>query len=291
MPTSRFAAVSLAAAALAAGTPVLAQDNHRERDEIQVTGEREAGEVNPGEVRQQARAVTPRGTVAGEPLARFTDPICPGVWGLSGESAQYIIDRIYYNAEAAGMDLEETAGCGANVIVIFVDEPHDEFADMVRHSHHLVNALSFWDQKAVRETEGPVLSWNVVATRTSGGQDRSGHPPVFEATDSTRLVSGTRRDIQASVIMFDTDLLEDLDGLALADYATMRLLARTRPVEQGDTAYGTILSLFADPVNAPQSMTQFDRAYLASLYAGRANQPGNLALRDMDERMEEAAAE
>lgn len=293
MPTPRFAALLLAAAAFAAGSPALAQDAPRAetRDEILVTGEREAGEVDPGEVRQQARAITPRGAVVGEPLARFTDPICPGVWGLSGTSAQYIIDRIYYNAEAAGMELDETAGCGANVIVAFVDDPHGEFADMVAHDHRLVAPLSFWDRKRVTETTGPVLAWNVVTTLTRDGQARDGRPPVFDSTEISRLNSGTRRDMQLSMIMLDTDLLEDLDGLALADYATMRTLARTLPVEQGEATYGTILSLFADPVNAPQSMTPFDRAYLASLYAGRANQPGQMALRDMDERMEEAAAE
>jgi hypothetical protein len=229
--------------------------------------------------------------VVGEPLARFTDPICPGVWGLSGESAQYIIDRIYYNAEAAGLELDETAGCGANVIVAFVDDPHGEFADMVAHDHMLVDSLSFDEKKRVSDTAGPVLAWNVVATRTRDGQDRDGRPPVFDSTEISRLNAGTRRDMLLAMIMLDTDLLEDLDGLALADYATMRTLARTVPVEEGEATYGTILSLFADPVNAPQSMTQFDRAYLASLYSGRANLPGNMALRDVDERMEEAAAE
>ena len=122
------------------------------------------------------------------------------------------------------------------------------------------------------------------------GESRLGDPPVIEATDSSRLNSGTRRDILASIVMIDTDLLEDLDGLALADYATMRMLARTRPVDNGEAAYGTILSLFDDPVNAPQAMTDFDRAYLASIYDSRANLPGHLALRDVDERMEAAAS-
>ncbi|HSG56525.1 MAG TPA: hypothetical protein VLA45_13850, partial [Paracoccaceae bacterium] len=263
MPASRFA-ICLLAAAFASGTPVLAQDDPRARDdtgdEILVTGERDAGEVDPGDVREQARAITPRGAVVGEPLARFTDPICPGVWGLSGESAQYIIDRIYYNAEAAGLELDETAGCGANVIVAFVDDPHGEFADMIAYDHRLVAPLSFWDRKRVTETTGPVLAWNVVTTLTRDGQARDGRPPVFDSTEISRLNAGTRRDMQLSVIMLDTDLLEDLDGLALADYATMRTLARTIPVDQGQAAYGTILSLFADPVNAPQSMTTFDRA-------------------------------
>ncbi len=296
MPASRLAHILLAAAALASGTPLLAQDDPREQDNIIVIGEVPEEEADGGDARRQARAITPRGTVTGEPLARFTDPICPGVWGLSGESAQYIIDRIYFNAETAGLELNLREGCAANVIVAFVDEPHGEFAALVAARHHLVQSLTFWERKRVRETQGPVLAWNVVATLTGSGESRQGNPPTIESTQSTRLNSGRRRDMQLSVVMLDTDLLQDLDGLALADYATMRTLARTLPVEQGpsergEAAYGTILSLFSDPVNAPQSLTPFDRAYLASLYAGRANQPGYMALRDVDERMAGAAGE
>lgn len=289
MTAPHLAPCLLAIGAALGAAPAFAQADLQDRDGIIVTAELPEDAPDAGEIRAQARAVTPRGTVTGEPLARFQVPICPGVWGLSRESAQYMIDRIYHNAEAAGLELDERAGCAANVIVAFVDDPHGEFADMVAHNHQLVDALSFWEKKRVADTQGPVLAWNVVSTRTSAGEGRSGHPPVFEATDSSRLNSGTRRDMQASVIMLDTDLLEDLDGLALADYATMRTLARTRPVGEGDAAVGTILSLFDDPVNAPQSLTEFDRAYLASLYAGRANQPGNTALRDLDERMAGAA--
>lgn len=286
MLAPRFAHLLAALAAMFSAAPLLAQ----EESDILVTGDRAAAsEVDSGEVREQTRAITPRGRIVGEPLARFTDPICPGVWGLSSQSAQFIIDRIYFNAESAGLELDESAGCAANVIIAFVDEPQGEFADMIAHDHHLVAPLSFEDRRRVRESQGPVLAWNLVITRTRDGQGRTGNPPTFESTEISRLNASTRRDMALSVVMIDTDLLEDLDGLALADYATMRALARTVPVEQDEANYGTILSLFSDPVNAPQSLTDFDRAYLASLYAGRANQPGNLALRDVDERMEDAA--
>lgn len=287
MARSRLARVLLAVA-LSSASPLLAQD----QADIVVNSERAQTQVDGGDAREQARAITPRGRIVGEPLARFGDPICPGVWGLSSQSAQFIIDRIYFNAEAAGLELDESAGCPANVIVAFVDDPHGEFADMLAHDHHLVAPLSFEERRQLRETTGPVLAWNLVATLTRDGQGRMGDPPTFDSTEISRLNASTRREMALSMVMIDTDLLEDLDGLALADYATMRALARTLPLDQGQgSAYGSILSLFSDPVNAPQAMTDFDRAYLASLYAGRANQPGHMALRDVGERMENAAAE
>ena len=282
-----LAHILLAAAALASGTPVLAEDDPR--DSIVVTGEVEAGEVDRAEVRQQSRAITPRGAVINQPLARFQAPLCPGVWGLSGESAQFIIDRIYHNAEEAGLELDERAGCPANLIVAFVADPQAEFEAMVRADHFMIDPLPFEDRQAVRATQGPALAWHLVSTRTRDGQTRRGRPPVFDSTAISRLETGRRLDIEFAMVMIDADLLVDLDGLALADYATMRALARTRPVELDAAGSATILALFDDPVRSAQSLTAFDRAYLASLYAGPANQPGQYALRDVGERMEEEA--
>lgn len=288
MRKSCLAHLLLAAAAFASGTPVLAAEDPREPD-IVVTGEGEVGSVDAGEVRSQARAVTPRGGAINEPLARFQSPVCVGVWGLSGDSASFVIDRIYHNAEAAGIAVDDRPGCAANVIVAFVADPMAEFEALVAARHHLVAPLSLDERARVRRSEGPTLAWYVVSTRTASGEGRSGHPPIFESTQTTRLTTTTRRDLELAMVMIDSDLLADLDALALADYATMRALARTRTVEQGENATGTILALFDDPVRAPQSLTEFDRAYLASLYDGLANAPGQYALRDIDERMEREA--
>ncbi len=120
MTIPTFAKVLIVAGSMAVTAPLVAQDaGETENDNtIVVTGQAE-GEVDSGEVREQARSITPRGAVIGEPLARFQQPVCPGVWGLSGESAQLIIDRIYHNAEAIGLDLSTEPGCTANIVVAF----------------------------------------------------------------------------------------------------------------------------------------------------------------------------
>lgn len=282
-----------AGGALLLAAPLAAQDaadNNAAANEgtIVVTGQNEAP-IDGGEVRSQARSITPRGSTIGQPLARFQQPICPGVWGLDAESAQLIIDRIYYNAEQIGLDLNEEAGCTANVLAVFVTDPHEEFAGLRTDDHSLVSGLSYWEQKRVSETEGPVLVWNAVSTRTRDGQARSGNPPVFDSTSISRTNSGTRRDLELSVVMIDSDTLGDMDGVAVADYVTMRTLARTNP-PRGDAAYGTILALFDNPDDAPDRMSDFDMAYLRSLYAGRANMPANMALGGIDRLMEGGAS-
>lgn len=280
---------SLLAVALVAGAaPATAQDAPDNQGNIVVTGETEQP-VDGREVRSQARAITPRGSTIGQPLARFQQPICPGVWGMAPESAQLIIDRIYYNAEQIGLELNEKAGCDANVIVAFVADPHEEFTGLRTDDHALVSGLSYWEQKRVSETEGPVLVWNAVSTRTRDGQARSGNPPVFDSTSISRTNSGTRRDLELSMVMIASDAIANLDGVAVADYVTMRTLARTNP-PRSDAAYGTILALFDNPDGAPDRMSDFDMAYLRSLYAGRANVPASMALGGIDRLMEEEAS-
>ncbi len=295
MQASRIITGAIATAMLAWSAVAPAQDSppqdsspresSAEDDTIVVEGQRETEAM---EVRRQAQTITPRGAVQGEPLARFQQPICPGVWGLSGESAQIIIDRIYFNAEQIGLELDEEAGCAANVIVAFVPDPQEEFAQLRAVNHDLVAGLSYWERKRIAGQQGPALVWNVVTTRTSDGQTRMGDPPIFDTTQASRLTSGTRRDLELSMVMIASDAIADLDGIAVADYATMRTLARTRPPGEGEAAYGTILSLFDDPANAPAQLTDFDRAYLASLYSGRANLPGQYALRNVDDLMEDS---
>jgi hypothetical protein len=60
--------------------------------------------------------------------------------------------------------------------------------------------------------------------------------------------------------------------IQLADYATMRSFAKTRPATS-DAPLDTILALFDPDHAAPGGLTEFDRAYLRSVYAGIPNLP------------------
>jgi hypothetical protein len=76
----------------------------------------------------------------------------------------------------------------------------------------------------------------------------------------------------------------------LAAYATMRGFARTRPA-QGDATLDTILALF-DPDHAPaEQLTDFDQAYLRSLYKEIANLPAAMKLLDVSDELERLTAE
>jgi len=76
------------------------------------------------------------------------------------------------------------------------------------------------------------------------------------------------------LVLFDRDDVRGMTLAQLADYATMRGLARTRPVDGDGQVLDTILALFDQDATPPDELTAFDSAYLGALYAGRANETG-----------------
>lgn len=305
---TRLSALSLGAALSAAiCAPAMAQDvvdpdavERDRRGDIVVEGERV---VDGQEVGRLGRDITPRPDTSQDPLARFQRPICPGVWGLSPENAQLMIDRMYDNAERAGVEINEDPECGANVWVIFVDDPQETFQQLRDEEAFLVRGLDYWKRKAVTEQEGPVLAWNVISIRNEEGIAIAGPGetaaaatdarasgdgiPANTVTTMSRTRTAIRQDIEMSVMLVQRSAIAGLDAVALGDYATMRTLARTRPPRR-DNAYDTILSLFDEDaeIRPTDRLTDFDLAYLQSLYASRADRPSRIALRNVDELME-----
>lgn len=287
LPHFATALHSLGLASLCLAAPLAAQDGpaQDQNADIVVEGARERDRA----AQSQARSITPRDHVISAPIARFQDPVCAGVWGLGEESARLVIDRIMYNAERIGLEVDENEGCSANVIVGFVADPHEEFQGLRDVNHALVSGLDLSERKRVADQTGPAIAWNATMTRTADGQGRSG--TTFDSTQIGRTQLGTREDIVASVVFIQRDAIANLDGVAVADYATMRALVKTLPPEE-ETAFGTVLSLFDQGnATAPDRLTPFDLAYLTSIYSGRANMPSRMALGNVGSLMEEVVVD
>ena len=265
----RYFLTFTAMCALALPMAASAQD----ADEIIVQGER----VDRSEARGQARDITPRSSGWGDPLARFQKPICVGVWGLLPENAGIVIDRVYENAERVGIPIEETEGCAANVWAIFVDDPQKTFADLRRENSFMVEGLPYFERERIEEERGPSLAWNVVSTRNREGEVISigdvdpGSMAVNPVTSMSRLQSAVRNDIEWSVVLIARSALADLDAHSVADYVTMRALARTETPDPSDMAFSTIMTLFDEGADR---LTDFDLAYLRDLYSSSPLQPG-----------------
>jgi hypothetical protein len=295
-----FRAVLNVALAGALAAPAAAQDPARPTalpdDDIVVTGERPSHR----EVSRQARDITAIGSdVRDRPLARIEDRLCPGVIGLKRDGAELMIDRIRWNAERLHMWMADDTDCRPNLIVAFVDDGKAELAGLVDRQPWLFADLATHERRALLAEDGPVRVWTTALDRTRDGmpierRENLTDPPVVAMWMAhSKLYLTIREDITQVVVLFDRAGVRGKSIIQLADYATMRGFARTRPA-QGDAALDTILALFDPEHEPPQQLTDFDQAYLRSVYKEIANLPASMKLLEVSdelERMQRAEAE
>jgi hypothetical protein len=146
-----------------------------------------------------------------------------------------------------------------------------------------------------------VRVWTTAQDRTRDGmpiarRDNLTDPPVAQMWMAhSKLYLTIRADITQVVVLFDREGVRGKSIVQLADYATMRSFARTRPAG-ADAAVDTILALFDPAHDPPTELTAFDQAYLRSVYKEIANLPAAMKLLDVNDELdrvlaEEAAAE
>lgn len=298
MNTTRMAALLAVVGAAITALPAAAQQADPAAQDGDIVVE---GQVDRRQVQRTTRDISPELPMSDAPVPRFQRPVCPGVWGLTAENGQAVIDRIYDNARQAEVPVNEEAGCRANLWVIFVDDPAATFAQLVDDGAFLVDRLDYTERRRVERQDGPIRAWNLISTRNRDGEvvasgrevaaasadarAAGGMPGMNNVTSLSRLDGGVRRDLELSVMLVQRSAIAQLDAHAVADYATMRLLAQTLPPDRDDVA-DTVLTLFEADAAPPERMTVFDRAYLRSVYQSDELRPHRFAVRNVQNLME-----
>lgn len=265
-----FAALSLPAAAAAQDERDSPPD---ESGAIVVTGTQES--VSVSQVQRQARDISVgNGGVLEAPLARFEDRLCPGVVGLEEDFAFALNARIRANADRLGIRLLDD-DCRPNFVIMFAEDGEAVFRQLMEESPEYFRFLDSGQKNDILEP-GPVHVWTNVEPRTLTGmpiaqvRNLAAPPSTGSFGAHTRIYTTIRNDISSVMITFDRAAVAGMSLRQLADYATMRGLAQTRAPR--DTVMDSILSLF-DSDTPPVGMTEFDEAYLRSLYDGIPNLP------------------
>jgi len=240
-------------------------------EDIVVTG-RTGEPPTQTEVTRQARAVTVPGAIRHFALPRFEgDRLCPGISGLQAEDAALMIDRIRATAEDLGLRMTRDDGtCRPNFVVAFVDDGQETIRSIQKGRYWLFRDMPPHELRELLGEEGPVRVWTATVKRTRDGMPAGSSQWMA----SSRIYLAMREDIVWVLVLFDRDDVQGKTLLQLADYATMRGLARTRPVESDGQPMDTILALFDPGATPPGRMTEFDRAYLGAIYDGLPNMPG-----------------
>lgn len=264
-------------------------------DSIVVTGEREL--PSSRDVSRQARDITDIGTdIRDRPLARIEDRLCPGVIGLRRDAAELMVDRIRWNAERLDMWLADEGGCSPNLIVAFVEDGKAQIAELFDKQPWLFHTLTIPERKALLEEDGPVRVWTTAQQRTRDGmpiqrRESLDAPPVVSMWMAhSKIYLTVREDITQVVLLFDREAVRGKTVIQLADYATMRSFAKTRPAD-GSAPLGTILTLFEPGHSPPDGLTEFDQAYLRSVYDSIPNLPAANKLLGVNRQLQRVSEE
>ena len=293
-----FGALIFAAPAPAQEAPPRAEtppDAEAADPSIVVTGDRE--QPTSREVSRQARDISDiTSDIYDKPLARIEDRLCPGVIGLRQEAAELMIDRIRWNAERLDMRLADDTACSPNLIVAFVEDGKAQIAELHDRQPWLFQTLTIPERTALLEEDGPVRVWTTAQMRTRDGmpiarRESLDSPPTVQMWMAhSKIYLTIREDITQVVVLFDREAVRGKTVIQLADYATMRSFAKTKPAEDG-VALDTILTLFEPDARAPDGLTQFDQAYLRSVYDWIPNLPAASKLLGVNRQLNRLADE
>jgi hypothetical protein len=218
------------------------------------------------------------------PLAQFQQRVCPGIIGLPVDMAEIMVSRIRDNAERLGIDTARLGECQPNILVAFVLSGQKEVKALARTRGYVFANIEVSELKELLADKGPVHAWNSTQRMTrdgmpvGAGAEVTGQPPVVQVPIADSHINfATRLDIAQSVVLIDVAAIDGMSVVQLADYVTMRALARTLPAS-GDAAASTILSLFDKSAPAPRELTPFDQGYLRGIYRSQGNLPASAKL-------------
>lgn len=235
--------------------------------------------LDPTIVTRQAREVTRETDIRHEPLPRFDGYACPGVIGLTTEYAQIVVGRIRMIAEDLHIPLAPNGDCHPNIFVSFTEDGRADMAAIQKKTHLLSDVLTVQERQELLEEPGPVRVLSVVETRMQNGaamphrRNLTDIPTATMEGGQSLISTATERHITQVVVLFDRAHATGKTLHQLADYAVMRVFARTRDA-RGSDAPVSILGLFDESGTPPDGMTAFDRAYLAALYEGPSHVKG-----------------
>jgi hypothetical protein len=248
------------------------QDNSSRLDDIVVEG-RPLSEAVRQFVDEVIAAPLDRGP------ARWTRRVCVGVVNLRPEAAQVIADRVGILAAETGLRVGEP-GCGPNILVMATDNGTALAQAMVVSNPRIFRpgyagaTLGSVARRRFQLTEDAIRWWHVSVPIADGHNTIAVRLPGRDAPlvqqDASRLTTRIRNDLAGVFVILDINRAAGLSFQQIGDYIGMVALAQIDP-EADTRGNDTILNLFEDG-RAVDAATDWDRSFLASLYAAELNQ-------------------
>ncbi len=251
--------------------------------EIIVTGKARTPEEERVEIRDYIRKTgIAKGTV---PAARWTDRVCPKVYGVPAAIADRVVAKIRAVAEAADIRVGKP-DCDPNIAITFVDDGAGFARTMQKKSRRHLADVSIREKEELFTTDAPIRWWYatvegsseapeasgsaaIVATGAGGGEGGqsvlsafgSGFNAVPASVPPSIISTRVARAIVTATVVIDVNRARGASLDAVADYAGFVALAEIDPPKEAPQQ--SILTLFA---GGAEGLTQRDRDFLTALY-------------------------
>ena len=259
------------AALLSSAATAQAPSGNARPADIVVTGTRDLER----QVRDFVSALTPaapRGQIG-----RFEWEVCPVVVGLGATQKEAVERRMRLVAGGAGMRVAE-ADCAPNAIVIVTGDKNSFIDTLARKKISYFGDMSPAEIRRVGRQPGASAAWHLQGMVSAGGHplsrdNASGLIENRTTRSPSRITAATRPVFEAGALVVESGALTGLSTTQLADYAAMRLFARTDPSRLGQPAPPTILAALDAPADAevPLTLTEWELGFLRGLYASTDN--------------------
>lgn len=224
----------------------------------------------------------------GGQLSRFDWTACPAAVGLPDEQNQAVTDRMRQVAGAAGIKLA-AARCKPNALAIVADDKQ-EFIEALWNKYPDYFANPQGRRVKPSRDSSPATAWHVEGIVDANGfvpgQDLFWKYYYTNSVDTSRLQPAAHPHFVAGVVVIERKALAGLTTKQLADYAAMRIFARTDPARLHDQA-PTILSILDAPMGSavPITLTEWDLGFLRALYASGGRQYAGRQRDEIQSRM------
>jgi hypothetical protein len=209
-------------------------------------------------------------------LARWQAPVCPLELGLPQEEGEFLVARLAEIVQKAGVALSHPH-CRPNLFILVSADPRGLLQGWESSNGTRMEIFAGATPLDVDEfiaTPGVVKTWYSTGMTSAWGVTPSGgfspsEPPVLQQTpmEATHISRNVIYTFSRVFVIADQKRLQGVTRGQFADYVAMVSLSRLKPGPSlGDAP--TILKLFdGAPQAAPAGMTDWDRAFLKSLYS------------------------
>lgn len=271
---SRIAMLLIAGSSLSA--PAVAQE---ESSDIVVTAQMTADEIGKAS-HEMARTLT--SVPVSDQVPRWTTPVCARVDGLDPSLSARVAATIKSVGAGAKVKLAKP-GCNPNAFVIFTNKGSElalEVADRLpladdwgsrveRAAFTAATGPLRWETRvSIHDADNGPMTTTSAALMSNTDPYLAYNAPMSDSTNSSLIRKQTKAAIDGMTVIVDANAAAGMELSQLAEYIAMVVFARP-PMSASFEKHPSVLNLakHQPPGSNPLRLTDWDRAYLAALYA------------------------